>query len=345
MLLKYGKVLTLLSGISLIGTGAFAARTYEKVCGSYEKVCENGKCGIAQAGQQGPLKYDAIGCLHPGIIVSTNGKWGIYDEQTNRELGAVKYDAIENMDVSHAKVKLGQTWGMVHKYTGKEILPPQYQEIEFLDTVREYVKAKDKSGWHIFALNQDTFRQLSAGAYESVEPLKNYYKGYYQVKAKGKMGVVQLESSEEGTKLTEFVPPEFDDVAMPPSYTAVKVSNSGKWAFYSLNDKKVTTPFYDTIEKQFNLYQVGLKGKVGLVSWNKQKQQMEEVVPPSYEKTKVVVGGKLIGVLHDGKWGVYDVTVKKLVLPCRYDDVKSGLKNKEVKVKQGEEWVSQKLEE
>lgn len=77
-------------------------------------------------------KYDDVieCCPHEKCIVVKNGKYGLVDSYTGKELIAVKYDEMREMDSSSAfVVKVGEHYGIVNE-KGTVLVPTTYDQID-----------------------------------------------------------------------------------------------------------------------------------------------------------------------------------------------------------------------
>jgi len=320
----------------LIGTNCFAERTYEKLCGTTQKACENGKCGFFENGHHTALVYTDVACLADGSLAVKQGtKWGIYDEGKDKTLSEIKYEEIVPLTSFLGrvyKVKAGGKWGV---FAGNsEIVPPQYDAIEQLDKI-SFLKGLQKGKWAII------YPQVShTQTYDSIEPATGMRLGgsnYYVVTVKGKKGVIWLNT--RVPEVVSFIAPEFEEIEGPRWYDFVKVKQNKKWAFYNVEKKQTASAFYDGIEKADTGWMyVASAGKQGLLAYESSDKTLAEIVPPSFQRLKKLIGTKIVAVLQDGKWGVYKIGTKELVVPCKYDDIK-GYTGTAVKVFENGQWT------
>lgn len=327
----------------LMCTTTYAARNYEKLCGGYEKACENGKCGLFTNGHQDKMIYNDIKCIGNRIIVvsTTPKKWSIYNEQTGIA-GNAQYDEIKEFDTFLVKIKANNKWGLASEGSA-ELLPAKYEDIAVLSN--DYIMAKSNGKWQLFHIGKD-IEKVSKDAYDSIKPVTKYHKGYYLVTVNNKKGVIYLPTVWQADKVNlSYVKPMFDDIVLPPTYDMVKVSKNKQWAFYDLASGELVTSFYDDIERlnKFDpMFKTTLKGLKGILERDSKTATMKEILKPSFEDVKSLVGKQFIAVSAKGKWGVYDITQNKLVLEPVYEDIRSSGAHA-VQVQEQGKWVKKSL--
>lgn len=343
--MKLDKIL--LIGCLLLGmqTTVRAERSYEKLCAGYEKACENGKCGLFINGHHSPIVYNDVRCAQDtnAILVSTQpGKWHIYNED-KQTAGPGQYDEVQAFDMYRLKVKTTNKWGLVTT-EGTELLPAKYEDVTVLSN--NYLMAKNSGKWKIFYSQGQEIKEISPTAYERVEPAPKYYKGYYMVTVNGKKGLIFLPHPwmEERVNLS-YVKPLYDDIVLPPYYNFVKVSQNKKWGLYDLKSGELVSRLFDDISRfgpsHQDMFKTTLQGKHGVLTINN-TQTLEEIVPPTFEDVKALVGKQLIAISQKGKWGVYDTKEQKVILDPVYKDIRpSGVKAVQV-LEQGE-WTKKQL--
>lgn len=344
--MKLKKIFIISCVVLGISPVAKATRNYEQFCAGYEKVCENGKCGLFANGHHSPLIYTDMKCLPNTniIVVSTNhGKWRVYNEQTEKA-NTTQYDEIQSLSMLLLKVKSNNKWGLV-SVEGAELLPTQYEDIAIL--TNDYILAKNNKKWKLFYIQGGKAKEISATLYEQIEPAQKFYKGYYTVTVNGKKGIIYLPTIWQKEKANlSYVKPLFDDIVLPPTYDFVKVSQGHKWGFYDLKSGKLATRLYDDISKldsfHSNLFKTSLQGKQGILIRNSKTKTLEEKLAPSFSNVKALVGERLIAVSEKGKWGVYDLTQQKVMLEPVYEDVRGYGANAVQVLEQGT-WIKKQL--
>ncbi len=327
-----------------VSTVTYAAKTYEPICSGHEKVCDNGKCGLFENGHAGPLQYDNLKCSGNLILVSSKGKWGIYNESTEKA-GPIVYDSIEDFGQGLAKVSRNGAFGLVRAQDSGEVLPVKNgQTFSRLQGMDGYLVFQNNKKSGIIYVNGQDVKVIAPETYDSIEKVPGYYKGYYQVLVKGKKGIIYLPYpfKQEQVALS-YITAAFDDIRMPPWYQWVQVSKNGKWAFYDVKESRVVTPFYDNIEKmRSDLYKVSSKRMVGALLRISSTNKLEEVVSPAFTDIKPLMLKNQYAVAKQGKWGVYDSDKKQLVIDCLYEDVRNA-GSKAMQVLQNGKWTKIEL--
>ncbi|TZF86319.1 WG repeat-containing protein (plasmid) [Pedobacter sp. BS3] len=106
-------------------------------------VKSNGKWGIiniATGKEIIPVKYNSISRFQDGIARVFNGKYG-YIDKTGKEIIPIKYEDTRDFYKGTAIVKLNGNWGVIDR-NDKIIIPMKYEYVDFIDEVSGLICVK-----------------------------------------------------------------------------------------------------------------------------------------------------------------------------------------------------------
>ena len=296
-----------------------------------------------------------------GVIKEKNGKFGLFDEYSKKQLLPYEYDKITKKEGSYLLVKDGKVG--VYSYTygspKKEVdLKPLYDDVEKLNSTSYKVKINNKYG---IALKGDFIAlPIQYDDVFDINELPNYWSSkIYLVKKDNKYAVYDIEEKKfvvpfslgiddyyiirdfndiflkKGNKVGLYNVKE--DIGFLPKYDEIShltyqyylIKSNNKYGIYYYN--KVLLPLtYDKIEKDLTFGRVILANgkKQALYDFKKAeflipfKYQELSILPFKYRYENERSSNDLYKVKDSsGKFGIYSVKDKAQILPCKYDEI------------------------
>ena len=312
---------------------------------SYYEVEKNNKVGIRDINNKELLpcsRYTAVRWYqkkdYGGYCeVEIDGKKGVIDKD-NKEVISCLYDntsLYSLKECNYCVVELYGKKGVVNK-SDQIVISFQYDDINVYSlkegTTCE-VKLNGKVGVYDIAKRQEVLpcKYTAVRWYQ-----KKDYGGYCKVEIDGKIGVIDKDNK-------EVIPCLYEDVYVhqlkEQPFCTVKLN--GKQGVADINGNEIVHCKYDEVSdwqfKDGEFCEVKSLGRIGIVN-----KKREEVIPcgqysyirfsskspfaivsndVDYERDKNR-NAKIAKINKSGKWGVFDLTAKKEIIPCKYDFVR-----------------------
>ena len=311
---------------------------------TFYEVKNNGKVGIRDLNNRELLpctKYTAVRWYqkkdYSGYCeVEIDGKKGVIDKDNNEVIPCLYDDTsvYSLKECNYCVVKLNGKKGVVNK-SNQIVIPCQYDDISIY-SLKEgttcNVKQNGKVGVYDIEKRQEV---LPCTKYTAVRWYqKKNHGGYCEVEIDGKKGVIDKDNN-------EVIPCLYDDTR----YFSLKeqpyctVELKGKKGVADINGNEIVPCKYDEVRdwqfKDGDFCEVKSLGGIGIVN-----KKGEEVIPcwqypyirfsskspfaivsnnVDYERDK---NAKITKINKSGKWGVFNLTTKKEIIPCKYDFVR-----------------------
>ncbi|MBC9934227.1 WG repeat-containing protein [Chitinophaga qingshengii] len=165
--------------------------------------------------------------------------------------------------------------------------------------------------------------------------------GFARIATKEKSWYINTAGEKVFDKIESSFPPvdsiSNEHIFSSNTHSMMIVRNNGKYGLVDDRGKWVLKPEYDKLELQNNIYlNLYKQGKMTYAdTWGKL------LLPLQFEKVGILDDHRF-DVKQQGKWGIYDATQGKLVIPAIYDEFDycggCGLKSDYVYAKKGGKW-------
>lgn len=216
-------------------------------------------------------------------MVVKNGKYGLVNRYTGKELIALKYDEMRKIDSSSAfVVKVGEHYGVVND-KGTVLVPTTYDQIDEHRCAGVLQKNGQYAFYHLGdnALKKTT--RITPLKYDTATPFS--YEGFSVVSVAGKYGFVNRE-------LEEWIAPYYD----------------------------TATPF-QSIHSRVNYHYlsiVSINGQYGMIN-----ERNEIIVPMEYDDLAFMNVRNKVLAKSQGKYGILDYVKRKIkaITPFQYDEI------------------------
>lgn len=253
-----------------------------------------------------------------------------YENKNGKTIIEPMYDSISVFDNGYAFIELDQRFGFVAE-SGKVIFEPQFDEVGdnihggvIVSSHSKYGYAELESGKIVLPLvydeikrNQDgTFllklnnkwgrydpisKQLFESVYESIKfihfkGLENIDENVYLVKINGRYGII-------GMDFKTIIEPKYEVLSFYGGETGQYMLN-GKWGYIGQSGNELTEPIFDKIEdlySELSLYAADIPF------------EEQDKMPLRY----------LDRVKCNGKYGIYNRHMNKMILKLEYDKIDS----------------------
>lgn len=263
------------------------------------------------------------------IPKSIRGKVKVgYENKNGKTIIEPMYDSISVFDNGYAFIELDQRFGFVAE-SGKVIFEPQFDEVGdnihggvivashskygyielvngkiILPLVYDDIK-RNQDGTFLLKLNNKwgkydpINKQLVDSVYESIESiyfigLENIRENVYLVKKNGCYGIIDRD-------FKSIIEPKYEALSFYGGETG-KYKLTGKWGYIGQSGNELTEPIFDRIE---DLY-------VELSSY---------AADMSFEEQDKLFLRYLDRVKYNGKYGIYNRHMNKMILKPEYDKI------------------------
>ena len=243
------------------------------------------------------------------LIATQQSKVGLIDFSDNI-LIPFDYDNIEFQEVSHLfKITKNGKFGIYDILQGGEIIPPKYQEIKYNNTGVFVIKKDNKYG--IYYFHKNGLKPLLSTDYDLIEKSNINYNEFLVYKDK-KVGIYNVDAKK---MILPLVYDKIGNFLYLKEYASYYAKKSDKFLLLSkFTHEKLIDKEYDRIGSR-NIFIVGISNdKYDLLS-DRGYQYQEEL-----EDFEIIVIG-LVKIKNNGKWGIYNATLKEIVIPCQYEQI------------------------
>lgn len=207
--------------------------------------------------------------------VEKDGKWGILDLKTGKELCPLKYDAIKLADEGNpavAIVQIDSKWGMINTTTGQELIPVILNKYPYF-TNHYFIHRNDEGKCGMLS-----YKGVFCIPYK-YDSIGYFSEKFAPVKLKDKWGFVDIEDP----KSKVIIPIKYEAVGyFDGNLVAVKLKD--KWGFVN-NEGKVVIPIkYQTTNNNapgFHLGAVELLQKDDIVYLNRKGEKVGKPYEPT----------------------------------------------------------------
>lgn len=263
--------------------------------------------------------------------VMKKGKWGLIDK-SNKIIIKIENDSIGyNFYNNLIRVNYNGLWGFKDA-NDKFIIKPIYKSAK--DFQYGYAAVKDnKTNKWLYVNNENKSLPISINGITTSEPYFDVACNFHRewsdendtiILAKigkdEKFGYIRLISN----KASEFTRCTYDDLSTLNVKGYCKYKEDGKYGILYYSSQK-TKAIYDDIPYPFGLglgiYYVEMNGTKGGIKLQ-ENGNVITIIPIDYKNVDYCIYGKseFYHVMnHNNKWGLYSTSMRKEMIPCKYD--------------------------